>query len=106
MKKKKRKCYLSCKELKKIDYQRALSTRYILMFTDDIEDADMFVAPMEKDGLSDKQKRELDKAAVLGIRQRIVLNEDKILNETNKDPLELKTSEIIVEDKGFSMELD
>ena len=54
-KRKDKKCYISCKGIQKINYQRALLTRYSLMFTDALEDADIFFAPIDRDGLSDRQ---------------------------------------------------
>ena len=77
MKKNKKRCYISCKGIQKINYQRALLTRYSLMFTDTLEDADIFFAPIDRNGLSDKQKRDLERTETLGIAQRIVLSEEQ-----------------------------
>lgn len=114
-KKKEKKCYLSCTSIQRMKFQRALVTKYQLMFTDSIEDADMFVAPMDLNGLTEKQKREFERAEVLGIAERIAVSENLILDQNIEDPLSLNPEsehekndvreEMIEEDEGFELEL-
>ena len=66
-KKKKRRAYISCKGTRKIDYQKAPNEWYVIIFSSDPADADFFIAPKDRDGLTEKQKRDLEKAEELGI---------------------------------------
>ena len=91
--KKKRKVYLSCKSIKKAEYQRLLNTRYNLIYEDSLEDADFFVMPVEKDGLTDVQKSELRRAEYLGLRQRLVRS-DSFYNDTEIDVLKLDDKDL------------
>ena len=91
--KKKRKVYLSCKGIKKAEYQRLLNTRYNLIYEDSLEDADFFVMPVEKDGLTDVQKSELRRAEYLGLRQRLVRS-DRFYNDTEIDVLKLDDKDL------------
>lgn len=114
-KKKEKKCYLSCTSIQRMKFQRALVTKYQLMFTDSIEDADMFVAPMDLNGLTEKQKREFERAEILGIAERVAVSEKIILDQNIEDPLSLNLEkedekieakeEIMEEDEGFELEL-
>lgn len=113
-KRKDKKCYISCKGIQKINYQRALLTRYSLMFTDALEDADIFFAPIDRDGLSDRQKRDLERAETLGTARRIVLSDERLFDEMDRDPLKLerekdeddkRKSYEIEEDDGFELGL-
>lgn len=89
-KKKERKCYLSCRNIQKMKLQSALLTRYQLMFTDALEEADIFIAPMDNNILSEKQRRDFERAEVLGIGNRIALSSEKIFDQDVKDPLNLE----------------
>ena len=90
-KKKNKKCYISCRSIQKMDYQRALLTRYSLMFTNALEDADIFFAPMDSDGrLTSRQRREIEKAETLGLSQRVITMGELVLDSDEKDPLRLE----------------
>ena len=88
MLKKKKKCYVSCHKINKNEIKRALATRYSLMFTEELEEAEIFFAPRDTDGLSERQKRDLERAESLGIKNRIIEQSSNVLNKD--DPLGLK----------------
>lgn len=90
MLKKKKKCYVSCHRINKNEIKRALATRYSLMFTEELEEAEIFFAPRDTDGLSERQIRDLERAESLGIKNRVIEQSSNVLNKDIDDPLGLK----------------
>ena len=70
--KEKKKCYISAKELKKARYRKMISAKYNLIFSDDLSECDLLVAPLEIDKLDNKQKLDIEKCIDLGIPFRVI----------------------------------
>lgn len=87
------KAYLSSKGNRKIDYQRALLSRYYIVFADSLEKSDYLIIPYsDKDGLSEEQRRDLERAEKLGLSNRMVSSE-LLLDDAIEDPLDIDREE-------------
>lgn len=87
-KKRYRKAYVSCKGIRKADYIRAINKRYSLIFTEELDKAEFIIVPLEKDGLTQRQKQDLERAKALGIEQNVIKAE-LILDSEIEDPLDI-----------------
>lgn len=90
--KKKIKCFLSAKGITRAMYQSALDDKYNLIYTDSIDEAELFLAPIDKNTqlMSIEQKREFMRAKNLGITSKAI--NDEILDFKGVDivdPLDL-----------------
>lgn len=88
MKKKRiRKCYLSCRQVKKEDYQKTLMTRFSIIFVKSVDEAELVLLPRDEGTLTQQQVRDLRRATDCGINCWI-LSPQTILNMDTSYPLE------------------
>lgn len=96
---KKIRAYLSCKGNRRADYQKALLTRYCIVFVDRLEEANLLIIPFtDKDGLNEEQRRELERAEKLGISERVI-SSDLLLKGEVDDPLDIDREEYEYEER-------
>ena len=67
-----RRWYISCRQIKKNDYQKALLDRHQVIFTKTADEAELILLPQEHHGMTQQQKTDLQKAISLGINCWIV----------------------------------
>ena len=67
-----RRWYISCRPIRKNDYQRALLDRHQVIFTKTPDEAELILLPQEHHGMTLQQKADLQKAINLGINCWIV----------------------------------
>lgn len=100
-KKKKRKCFLLSKRLERLEIQKVLSIRYDLVYTDNLHEAQLFVAEREFLMSDEENRRMFERAERLGILSRVISFDDLSL-DLDKDFLELEQEKELK--KGFQEE--
>ncbi|MDY2960021.1 MAG: hypothetical protein SOR72_04400 [Hornefia sp.] len=102
--KKKMKCFLASQGVKKALQKEILNNIYEFAYTDNIEEADVFLAPVELDKYKHPDDRLLKKAESLGLLVRTFNEELLSLNAELEDPLlinqekEIEKSDVIQDD--------
>lgn len=100
-KKNKKKCFLLAERLERLEIQKVLSTKYDLVYTDNLHEAQLFVAEKEFLMSDEENRRVLERAEKLGILSRVISFDALSLN-LEKDFLGLEQEKEI--EKGFQEE--
>ena len=66
-KKRTRRWYISCRQVKKNDYQKMLLDRHQVVFAKNMDEAELVLLPQDHGGITPQQKTDLQRAIDLGI---------------------------------------
>lgn len=100
-KKKKKKCFLLAGRLERFEIQKVLNTKYDLVYTDNLHEAQLFVAEKEFLMSDEENKKMFERAERLGILSKVI-SFNNLSFDLTEDFLELDQEREI--EKGFQEE--